>query len=257
MISRYEVWLNGNALSEVSPYIYISDISYSPGVIARSANKISGQDGQYSGRGRGYTGAATISINVEVRSYSTTLRQSIVQDMTLWASSGGWLKASDRDGQKIYVKPTRFPAVASVRNWTDPVTIEFTAFDYPFWIGTESKTASIANGDTENVFFPGVYPACVSLSIACEDTVTELQVQVADTVLALDGLSLAQGDSVIVSYTDEHHILKVEDGNGVSLLNKRTAASSDELIAQPGYNEVSFTADGDAVCNVIAKGVYL
>lgn len=256
MISRYDVWLNDEPLSGIDPNLYVADIAYTPAGLTWQTNRLAKSDGVYSGE-RGYLDTARISVAFAVREYSTQRRHEIVQAVARWAADGGWLKTSDRIGQRIYVKLSRFPAVTSAMRWTETLTVEFTAYDYPYWQDEHPLTLMLSSGETKNWRVPGMRPACVSAAITAGASLSGVNIQVGDTRLVLDALSVDSGGSVTVSYTDDHHILKIEDENGVSMLNKRTAASDDDLLAMPGLNVVSFTATGTGICILSVRGVYV
>lgn len=256
MISRCDVWLGGVALSEVSPSIYVADIAYQAASPTINTSRIAALDGGYSGK-RAYLKESKITVSFAVQEYSVQRRQEVVQDVIAWAVNGGWLRASDRFGQRIYVKASKLPAVTSALRWTENLSIEFTAYDYPYWTDETPVKVTVARGDTETLKLRGTYQSCVCAVVTAGAAVTQISITVGDTTLALEDLELQDGDTVTVSYTDEFHLLQIVDGDGVSLLDKRTAASADDLIAQPGENDVSFTADGTASCLISAKGVYM
>jgi phage-related protein len=254
MISRYAVWLNDVSLAEVDPTIYVSDIGYNPSAPKFNSSRLGGRDGQYSGAD--YIEKNVITVSFEIHEYHTARRQEIAQDVANWASNGGWLKTSDRVSQKIYVKPTRFPAVSSVMRWTENLTVEFTAFDFPYWQDEEPQTVTLENGGTGELFVSGVRPTAAEMALTASANISSINVQVGASRLILSDLGAVSGDVITVSYTDEHHILEIKK-NGASILNKRTAASNDDLIVAPGLNAVSFSADGGATCTISVRGVYL
>ena len=254
MISRYAVWLNDVFLADVDPTIYVSDISYNPSAPKFNSSRLGGRDGQYSGTD--YIEKNVITVSFEIHEYHTARRQEIAQSVANWASNGGWLKTSDRVSQKIYVKPTRFPAVSSVMRWTENLTVEFTAFDFPYWQDEEPQTVTLENGDTGELFVSGVRPTAAEMALTASANISSINVQVGASRLILSDLGAVSGDVITVSYTDEHHILEIKK-NGTSILNKRTAASNDDLIVAPGLNAVSFSADGSATCTISVRGVYL
>ncbi len=255
MISRYNAWLNNVALSEVNPDIYISDIAYQPTMSKANVYAIGKRDGQYSGAER-HVESNRITIYFEVRAYKTEDRQRIVQDVISWASKGGWLQCSDRIGQRIYVKPSKYPTVSSVMRWLDNLAIEFTAYDYPFWESVYPTTVTLENGATGVLFLPGVWRSFAELSILAASPVTDVNIKVGNTKLILSGLTMESGDTLKLSYTDENHIMEIKQGQ-TSVLNKRTANSDDDLIAEPGNNELEFTANDSAFCTITVKGVWL
>lgn len=255
MISRYEVWLNDVPLSGIDTNIYVYDISYQAAGLARTTSRIAALDGQYSG-GKDYIDSNKITVSFMVREYRTARRQEIVQNVIAWASNGGWLKTNDRTGKRIRVVPTRLPAVSSVMQWTDVLSLEFTAFDFPYWQDETAQTVTLAKGKSGKLTLPGVRRTQVEAVITANAAITTFTIVCGATKIVLAGLELAAGDVVNISYTDDHHILEIKSGN-TSLLNKRTAASNDDLIAEVGENSVSFSASGSATCTLSAKGVYL
>lgn len=254
MRSRYEVWLNDVALSSLDPDIYVADIAYQAAPRTYEKSKLAGRDGAYSGRG--YMESNGVIVSFAVRKYSTQERMRAVQAVCAWCSGGGWLKASDRILQRMYVRCTELPTVTSAMRWTENLSVEFTAFDYPYWQDTVAQTHVLDAGDEETMSVVTALPAAVEATVTAAAAVTEIEIDVGDTGFVFTGLEMTAGDTLEISYTDEHHILQVRSGN-TSLLDKRTAQSSDDLIAVHGANAVSFTADGNATCTLRVKGVYV
>lgn len=255
MKSRYEAWLNDKALSSIDPVIYISDIAYqSPNLVRTSAN-IAGASGTHTSD-TVFIGDTKISVSFAVRAYLTDERQRIVNAIVSWAINGGWLKLSDRPGQMIYVLPSRLPAVTSVMRWTDNLSIEFTAFDYPLWVDEQQQKVTLTNGETGSLYLPGEWKSYVEAEITAGAVITSFAISCDDTDMILDNLTVSDGDVIKVTYSARHHILSITNGS-VSLLNKRSANSDDDLIAVPGKNVVSFSADGTATCTLKVRGVHL
>lgn len=255
MMSRYKVWLNGESLEEISPKIYVSDIAYKPMTPTYSSNRIGAADGQLVG-GADYVDLNSVSVSFMVREYSTTKRQLIIQNIIRWATKGGWLTTSDRDGMRMYVRCSRYPAINSVMRWLDYLTVEFTAFELPYWTSIEPVKVILQNGDTDMLILGGARRSFVEASIHASAALSSVSITVGDTSVSLTGLSIAGGDDITISYTDDHHILEIKHGT-TSILDKRTAASSDDLIAEIGENNVSFTASGTASCTLFVREVYL
>ena len=254
MTSRYSVSLNNTTLSSLDNSIYINDIVY--GTIAKqiNSNRIATHDGGFSGRE--YIAEQKIQILFTVRKYVTTDRQDVIQKIIGWASAGGWLKTSDRTNQRIYVKCTQYPTAGSVMRWLDTLAIEFTAFDYPYWENTNFIYKTVSNGSSDTLVRTGKLPAFGIVEITAAATLTSVSVTVGSTTIALDNISVASGAKINIDYSDEHHILQIYSGT-TSLLDKRTAASDDDLIFKTGSNTISFTASGSATAKIGCKEVYL
>lgn len=267
MISRYSVWLNDVSLSEIDPRIYVSDIAYQAASPARNTSRLAARDGQYSGEYE-YIGESKITVSFAARAYETNARQQIIQEVAAWAADGGWLKTSDRMGQRIYVKCSKLPAVASVMRWTDAITVEFTAYDYPYWTDETATTLRLTSTGTEStgtLTIGGVHDSLVEATIAINGATSKLELTCGDTAIVLEGLSLVSTNTVKVVYENVHHILRIywqsQDAayyrRANSLLDKRTAASNDDLIAKVGANTLKFKATGNAVCTFSCRGVYV
>lgn len=259
MISRYRVWLNDIQIADVSPQIYVSDISYQSIADTPTYSQIAVNDGQFTGKS--YVKENTITVSFAIREYNTALRQEIIQNVISWASKGGWLKTSDRTGQRIYVRPTRFPAVQSVLDWTDDLSIEFKATDYPFWTDEFPETELLASGESGTIRLGGTWKSYVEAEVIANDSLSSLEITVGNTSITLEGLTVSAGDTILIHYSDDHHILGIDcyrAGIWVnSLLDKRTADSDDDLIAEVGANSVSFVASGSAFCEIAVKKVYM
>lgn len=259
MISRYSVWLNDVSLAEISPNIYVDDIGYQAASIARNTSRLAAADGEYSGSSE-YFAPNKINVAFIVREYSTQRRQEVIQNIIAWAAKGGWLKTSDRVGQKIYVKPTRLPTATSVMRWLDALTIEFTAFDYPFWQDENAPSITLSQGGNGELWVNGEHSACVEVTATAQANITTMTFTCNGKSIVLSGLSLVNGDKVKIRYTDEHHIQRIFKGDSFtvsnSLLDKRTPTSVDDLMANVGNNTLGFAADGNASCVFYVKGVH-
>lgn len=255
MMSRYRVWLDDASLEEISPQIYVSDISYAAASPSYTASRIGMTDGQRTGDGDYYDGAMIV-VSFAIREYNTAARQAILQNVAAWAAKGGWLKTSDRPDQMIYVRCNKLPAISSVLRWTQSLSIEFAAYDFPFWVDVEPVSVTVANGDTETFFLGGIRRNYAEFTLTAGAAITSITLRVGDTTLALSSLSVSSGDTVTLSYTPDHHIMELKHGT-TSILDKRTATSDDDLIAEVGENEVELTTDGTASCTVTVRGVYV
>ena len=254
MQSRYTVWLNDVSMESLDPTaICVSDIAYKAIQPKWQGARLMGRDGQYSYDGCVESNAVVVTFMV--RHYSTSRRQDTVQEIARWAVSGGALQTSDRPGQQLQVRCTQLPAVSSAMRWTDELQVEFTAYDDPYWRDIVATTAEIGNGDTGTLNNPGLLPTQVEVKATALDAITGLWVSVGDTKIELANTGIGADRWVDIRYTPEHHILEIMRSDGTSLLHKRTAESSDDLIAQPGNNEIKCSTGISCVFSV--KGAWV
>lgn len=143
----------------------------------------------------------------------------------------------------------------SALNWQEQMQAVFTAYELPFWQDiTPSRETITANG---SLFVPGIGEAMCDVEVANKGSsaITTLTLTCGDTEMIFSGISLAKGETLVLSH-DDLGLLSAKIGN-TSVLNKRTAESDDDLIAMCGqYNTI--TVSGGTVSAVFkARGVYL
>lgn len=244
MISRYDAWLNGKSLQMVNPLIYVEDISYRAVELNRSIDARTGYHGSY--HGHGYIESAHVDITFLIEEYSTVERQNILQEVVAWATQEGWLATSDRPNQRLRVVCDVFPAILSAKRWTETLTMTFSAYELPFWQDLHPTEASVsAASETEEtvaLFCPGTFPAPLEAVVTPSASITTLTIAVGESEIELSGLSGT--DAITISYSEDRHILSINQGS-TSVLSKRTADSSDDLILTPGINN-TISIEGDA-----------
>ena len=254
MIGRYQVWMNDRALTEIDPDIVITDIVYQPIDRTFASTPFSARHGTLSGRD--YIVQNKVSVSFMIRKYLTDERQEVCQAVNAWCCGGGWLKVSDRPGQRMYVQCTQPLVIPSVLKWLDVLTLEFTAFEYPFWVDETPKTVELDTGETGSVCMPCAFDSVVEATVTANAALTSIEISCGDTVIKLASLSIASGSTVEIRYTDKDHILEIVSGT-TSLIHTRTADSSDDLLAKPGTNALGFTASGSASCVFSFGGCYV
>lgn len=251
MKSRFSVVLNDIALEGLNEDICITDISY-PAPAAEYAVS------QYAGRSGGVAvrtpkREAVVSVTFELHIYSTQQRQNACQEIIAWAKAGGRLQTSDRVDQYLQCVCTKLPSIGSALNWTEQLTVEFTAYAVPYWRGVIPSKTTISGASAQGVIFvQGNAETRPSVKITANAAITELTVGFGDTSITLSGINLAAEDVVTIEH-DANGILSIMQGQ-TSLLNKRTALSSDDLIADCGNIAVTIEADGEAVAEFGAEG---
>lgn len=254
MISRYRVYLNDVEISSIDDSIYVADVSYSSLSYNRTTTKLGNRSGSYSGNE--YFPENKVTVSFSVRQYDTSTRQNVIQAINAWCRNGGWLKVSDRPDMRMYVRCSKPAVVSSILRWTDYLTVELTAYDYPFWTDEVPVTEIMEAGHEYEIYVPGVYKTDVEAVIVSSSALTNVTIECGDTAIELDGINVPAEQPITISYTDDHHILQIESG-GDSLLDKRTPDSYDNLVMEPGKNVVAFSANASAVCTLLIKGVYL
>lgn len=253
MISRYEVTLNGIALSSVHPDILILDVNYAaPGYERETFTSAKRHGARIH---RLYKGQASVTISFAVRAYDIRTRQQIVQEICKWAKNGGDLQINDRPGQKLVCVCEALPAVSSVQKWTDTLYMTFTAYNLPYWQATKAVALEMTGtSESGTLFIPGSAPeTMVEATITANAALSSISLTVGDTTLQLTGLSISAESTIVISY-DADMIQSIKTGT-TSLLSKRSGA--DDLIAACGEtNTFSFVSSASCTVEFRARGCW-
>lgn len=257
-MKRFDVYLDGIALSSISPKIYITNVNESEPRVRMTTD----DNAKYIGsrlRTRRVT-EREVEIVYMVRERDVSRRAQILDDISAWVHDGR-LMVNYRENMFLPVYFASIPTPASSLDWTDELSLLFTAYS-PYWrslypIRTSADLA--ANTKTDVNFYPtGNSETFLEFSIenTSASALNTLTVKTGGRKFEFEGLGLANGQTLDVSYGD-NEILRII-ANGASALAKRTADSDDDLILQPRMqNTVSVTSDAAATIHLQARGRYI
>lgn len=234
MISRYEVVLNGESLAELDERLLILDVTYPEHEIEIPVYNPGGSNSAVTDKPK--KGKASVSVSFELHVYNIAERQALLQSVIAWCKDGGILKINDRPEQRLNVICDKFPNLGSVRNWTDPLEIVFSAYGVPYWQDETPTVATLQGSNTNGrMIVPGgIGEALFDITVTAIQAITNLTLTVGSKSIVLDGISCPQNGQITVSH-DKNGILSIKQGT-TSLLGKRTAKSSDDLKADCGEN---------------------
>lgn len=262
MISRYEAWLNGIALSSISPDILLLDIQHTPASIRNDTYAVAKRQGArlY----RRYVESASVQITFAIRAYSIRQRQDTCNEIIKWAKNGGILQTNDREGQRLRCICDVFPAINSALRWTDPLTMRFTAYALPFWEEEYPvKITLTQETPSGTLYVPGnVDGAFAEVTILPQEnsSMTEATLTANDRTMSLSGITVSKNYAVTVSY-DDNMIQSIQwkylpSGGSGSYLNKRTGV--DDLVVKCGEtNSFSYTANRQAEVEFSVRGLWM
>lgn len=259
MNTRYDVALDGAPLSAIDESIIVTDIAYTAPVVTRQGASLAGRDGQIAMSRK--TESVGVEITFEIHERNPARRMQIAQMVQNWATCGGWLTTTDRPEQRLLVECESPPIISSSMRWTQTLRIGFTAYALPYWQDAFPTTVTITGNGYADVFAPGSAAPChVSGKVTNtgSDTITTADITCGDTAWHLRGLSLAEGQTLTFGHTDSDFVLYIVQ-NGASVLDKRTADSSDELRLTPGdMRRISITTNtGAHTAAFDIRGCYL
>lgn len=256
MIGRYRVSINNIQLDTVDDRILIENVQYPEPNVSRAVATLGSRDGGIVTRR--YRQKAEASITFSTNVYGTEERLDVIQKVIRWMNSGKVLRINDRNLTHLsHAIPEVYPAI-NVRDWTEPMTITFSDYVFPYWEDDEETVINIAAGTNKSgsITIPGsAEETYLNAEITAGASVTWIKVISGDYMIHLTNLSLSSGNVVTIDHDDEMN-LRIRKGT-TSLLEKRTAASSDDLMAKIGTNSINVQASGSVSSVIKARGCWM
>jgi len=257
MISRYEAYMDGVALSSISDKLLILDISHEAPRFENRSVQIAKRNGLYIADR--YRESAQVTITFALRIYDIAERQHVCQEVVRWAM-GKILQTNDRPNQRLRVICETPPVIESALNWLDAISVVFNGYIVPFWEDAIQSTA-VVTGATGTLYVPGNVPqniarTVVEVSVEPYATITGITLGCGETSITLSGIHVSSAETLVIDY-DEQMNLRIRNGD-TSYLNKRTAASSDDLLAVCGAaNTLAVDCTSTVKATFKARGLWL
>ena len=257
MRTRYLVGLDGVELSAIAPEIIVTDITHNAPVREVRASDIAGRNGKlYT---RTVTSSTGVTVSFEIHTPDVRRRASLMEEVQRWAMPGGVLTTSDRPDRVLRVVCDSPPTIGSAQKWTGVCSIGFVAYAVPFWEDETPRRVSITGNGSKSLFVPGfAAPAGVEARITNtgSSAISSVTLTAGDTSMTFAGVALEAGQTMTIAH-DVRGLLTARIG-GESVLDKRTAASSDELELEPGkHATLSVTTDATASTTFEVRGRYV
>ena len=204
-----------------------------------------------------------IRFSINEKSYRPAERAAVFQKAMSWAATGGWLTVNYKSGQRIRVVPAQYPGEGDILNRENSYNITFRAHGVPFWqeasptpvvrTGVSGWTGTISVNGNQKTFLE------FSFLNTSGSTISTLTISCAGTQYQFAGLGLAAGETLICDHLDDgtkclQRIRILSGSTYRSAMAKRSG--SDELLALPGNNTVSYTAGGAGTMTLTAAGRY-
>lgn len=256
MRSRYIAALDGVELSSIAPEIIVTDIAYGQPVRELQTRQLAGRDGQVITRT--ITGGVSVTIYFEVHEQNVRRRMSIMEAVQRWAHRGGMLTTSDRPGRRLRVICDSLPVISSALKWTGTCSLTLTAYASPFWEDELPTIVTISGNGGKTINVPGfAAPAGYAVNIKNTGTsaISSAKITAGDTFLQFAGISIPAGKALEISHDKRELLTATIDGS--SVLEKRTPASSDDLVLYAGKSvTLSATTDGTSTTTVQIRGRY-
>ena len=240
--------LGGVSLHELDSRIYVEDIKEDPNDTMETVSRAGYGTFPLTSPERD---SLVIKVTGYVKERDRTAREAVYQKILGWCTNG-WFTKNTRPGQRIYVYCTKPPGTETYESAR--LEIEFTAYGEAYWQDTTPvsvSSSSAVSSATVTLHPNGTRECFLEADITPSGgTLTSVSISVGSQVIELSGLSTAAGTVLKIDYTVDH-ILRIRSGSS-SVLKRRTADSSDEIILEPGADN-TVELEFNTACNYTIK----
>ena len=202
----------------------------------------------------------TVKFLLKVRKGNFADRNEILEKIAGWANYGRIMKSNTGPDLQSRVEGTQKPKSSDPRNWTSEYQMTFEAIGTPYWEETSETSVTLTQDDEGEgtITITGNTDTFGEALIQNKsgDTLNTLSLTVNGYTMSFTSLGLANNGYLTIDHTlaDGVPVLRVRIADTSKLAHK---AGDDEFILKPGSNAISYTAEGEVIVQVSAKGRYL
>ena len=175
-------------------------------------------------------------------------REDILQKVAAWGGNGGSLTVNYRPRQQLRVICSAMPAVQGIEKRAGMFQMTFRAYNVPMWEDMDETAVTVsaaASGSASmRIRANGGGKLRAEATNSSGSTCDTVTISGGGRSISFASLELANGEKLIIDYTDDD-IQRIRILNGTtyrSALDKRTAASHDDILLQAGANTVTVSS---------------
>lgn len=254
MLTYFDAAIGGEWMSSLDENLLVIDVQESKKKSISTADKPFA-DGQRFIRSQRKT--LSVAVRFVIAHADPSRRAYVLGLVQEWAHKGERLEVNYRENQFLLARCDDPPSLTSANVWTGEMTVVFTAYEFPFWLGHDEAAVTISGSGS--ISPGGTYdriPCDVRITNKGSAPVTAVTVSANQTSMSFEGISLPPGAALEITHS-EQGILSAKIGEA-SVLARRTDTSSDDLLVSGGTNNsISVAANGSVTAAFKARGVYL
>ena len=256
----HRVALNGVQLDSVDNRILVQGVDEAAGKDQVTAVGIFGGVGQrVTNRHRDYLDV-TVRFSLKIKKNEMQARSDVFEKVNAWAAPGGWLTVNYKANRRLWVTRYQCPAAGDQWAWTSVYSITFRAYAVPFWQqATATEYTATGSSATISATVLGSEKSLLEVIFknTSSSTCNTFTITAGGSTIALSNLALAKNQTLHIDHTEDGLLrIRIQNTSGVyrSALDKRTAASSDDLWVSPGAVTVTMTAQRTGTLTVKSAG---
>lgn len=269
---RHRAALNGVELDEIDSRVIIQGIECGGPKSTQSAISLFGANGQRFAVNQRDNMDVKVKFGLLIRKTDMAARAALLDQVNNWAAlaqkeyGGAWLTVNYKDNRRLHVYLVEPAEEGDLKEWTNVFDLTFRAYGVPYWQDELGTILRILDADSVNRQFgvPGNMNSTLDVEFkntsgARIDTFT---IRTGISVITLADLGLKNKETLVITHDDtgKRNLLRIyiinTDGEIRSAMDKRTTASSDDLITEPGTIRVRMSAGGTGTLLITGAGRY-
>jgi phage-related protein len=248
---KRRVALDGVWLDEVDRRIVISGVEPGDGKESISAVDAAAGYGQRVTGSRRSTLDIVVKFKLLQRSRSEgnmAERAQLLEAVNAWAAGGGVLTVNYKPNRRLNVVLAQAPGEGSLWDYTKEFQITFRAYAVPYWEDEAESSQTIGGSSLSksgSIQVGGSVPTQADVEIVNTSgkTINNVTVSVAGKSMTLNSLGLAGSETLVIDHKDGLVRIRIRSGSSYrSVMAKRTDASADDFVAEPGTKTISYSA---------------
>ena len=266
MILAHRVALNGVQLDELDDRINIKGIEEGAGKETISTASMARGAGQRITNRHRDTLDVTVKFSMLIEPEQLQERSTLLEKINAWAAGGGYLTVNYKENRRLYVVCSQAPGAGDQFEWTSVYTITFRAYALPYWEEETPKSGGSAVAASGSVAVEVEGSAETEAEVILENRsgmlINNVVINAAGSLMQFNTLGLTGGEKLVITHeiVNTKRILRIyieHNGTRRSAMDKRTAASADDLYVKPGSRTFSFSADRACKMTVNVRGRFV
>lgn len=259
MRTKISVALDGVELHALDAAIILQSVNEAaPGWNFSAADRAGGLGQRMTGSQKRYR---DIVIQFALDERDPKRRMEILQAVAAWADGARDLTVSYRERQRLRVTLQGLTPIQGIEKWGTVYQITLRSYSHPMWMDQDETSAEISGNGSGvlRIAGNGGGKMCFRAVNSSGSVCASAEVSSGGRTITLTGMELASGETLILDY-DAEDIQRIRAGSGSSwrsLLDKRTAASWDDILLASGANTVTVTSSAALSWTVYCFGRWI
>lgn len=263
---KRRVKLHGDQLDELDERILVLGIEPQAGKDQRTTAQLwSGIGSRVTAEHRDWL-EVKVQFGLRMKLNSYEERAELFEKVITWAAAGGYLMISQKPNRRLRVILDQIPSEGDEIEWANKYELVFRAYGIPYWQDTSADGITInGTSGSKSMEVRGNTKTAVDFEFknTSAGAINNFAITAGESKIVLANLGLLNGETLVFDHNDNgrRSVIRIRirniAGNYRSVLECRTAQSSDDLYVEPGQVTVTMNAQRKGTLTAEARGRWL